>query len=83
MSKIIYNLNIANILLFYLLKSIVCEKIEKITQKEIIYPSVLSLYNGGLVVIQNDGIHFFDSNKTPFFSITAVIFLRLSSEPFL
>ena len=64
MSKIIYNLNIANILLFYLLKSILCEKIEKITQKEIIYPSVLSLYNGGLVVIQNDGIHFFDSNKT-------------------
>ena len=31
--------------------------------KEEIYPSVLSLKNGGLVLVQSDGIHFFDSNK--------------------
>ena len=32
-------------------------------KEEQIYPSVLSLKNGGLVLVQKDGIHFFDSNK--------------------
>ena len=29
----------------------------------ILYPSVLSLQNQGFVVVQTDGIHFYDSNK--------------------
>ena len=33
------------------------------SSEEKIYPSVLSLKNGGLVLVQSDGIHFFDSNK--------------------
>ena len=32
-------------------------------QSQILYPSVLSLQNQGLVVVQTDGIHFYNSNK--------------------
>ena len=37
---------------------------ENISDKSpILYPSVLSLQNQGFVVVQTDGIHFYDSNK--------------------
>ena len=32
-------------------------------KSQILYPSVLSLLNKGIVVVQTDGIHFYDSNK--------------------
>ena len=32
-------------------------------KSQIFYPSVLSLLNKGIVVVQTDGIHFYDSNK--------------------
>ena len=50
-------------LLLCVIKLTTTEKSSDTSKEEIIYPSVLSLNNEGLVVIQSDGIHFFDSNK--------------------
>ena len=50
-------------LLLCVIKLTTTEKSSDTSKEEIIYPSVISLNNEGLVVIQSDGIHFFDSNK--------------------
>ena len=62
MSKIFTNIN-AIIFLLYSLINIILSKSNKISKDEIIYPSVLSLLNEGLVAVQKDGIYFFDANK--------------------
>ena len=56
MSKIIF-------FILILIKFASTENTNSLKTEEIIYPSVLSLINNGLIVIQKDGIHFFDSNK--------------------
>ena len=63
-SSLVHKRNILLLLLFLLLN---CSSAEEInTQNEptpVLYPSVLSLNNGGLVVVQTDGIHFYNQNK--------------------
>ena len=56
MSKIIF-------FILLLIKFASTENTNGLKTEEIIYPSVLSLINNCLIVIQKDGIHFFDSNK--------------------
>ena len=63
MSKIISNLNTLCLFLLLLIKLALTENANELTKEGNIYPSVLSLINNGLIVIQKDGIHFFDSNK--------------------
>ena len=63
MSKIISNLNILCLFLLLLIKLALTENTNELSKEDIIYPSVLSLINNGLIVIQKDGIHFFNSNK--------------------
>ena len=63
-SSIVHKRNILLLLLFLLLNCSLAEEIN--TQMEptsVLYPSVLSLNNGGLVVVQTDGIHFYNQNK--------------------
>ena len=43
---------------FIIISEVQCQE-----QNQILYPSVLSLYNKGLVVVKKDGIHFYDSDK--------------------
>ena len=69
MQNIIHIMNILFFFYIYILKFISGENSHKITTKEEkIYPSVLSLKNGGLGLVQTDGIHFFNSNKEEIFS---------------
>ena len=56
MSKIIF-------FILLLIKFASTENTNGLKTEEIIYPSVLSLINNGLIVIQKDGIHFFGSNQ--------------------
>ena len=56
--------NISIILLFLLINLSFSENQDNSMDKsQILYPSVLSLLNKGIVVVQTDGIHFYDSNK--------------------
>ena len=56
--------NIYLILLFLLINLSFSENPENNLDKSpILYPSVLSLQNKGIVVVQTDGIHFYDLNK--------------------
>ena len=60
----IYSKNITLILIFFLLNSAFSEDQDNnLGQSPILYPSVLSLQNKGIVVVQTDGIHFYDFNK--------------------
>ena len=69
MQNIIRIMNILFFFYIYILKFISGENSHKITTKEEkIYPSVLSLKNGGLALVQTDSIHFFNSNKEEIFS---------------
>ena len=56
--------NISIILLFLLINLSFSENQDNSMDKsQILYPSVLSLLNKGIVVVQTDGIHFYDSDK--------------------
>ena len=56
--------NISIILLFFLINLVLAENTQKDEKNiPILYPSVLSLQNKGLIVVQKDGIHFYDSDK--------------------
>ncbi len=50
-------------LLFFTLSFILISEIAAQEQNQILYPSVLSLNNQGLVAVEADGIHFYDSDK--------------------
>ena len=63
MSKVFYSLNTTIIFFLFLLQLVSNESLNNFSIEETIYPSVLSLHNDGFVVIQKDGIHFYDSNK--------------------
>ena len=61
MTNIMYNINYFLLFLFLLIKLSLNQNSNDLIKEEIIYPSVLSLKNSGFVVIQSDGIYFFDS----------------------
>ena len=63
MTKIFFKTNQILLLFSLLLKISLNQNWDNLNKEEIIYPSVLSLRNNGFVVIQSDGIHFYDSNK--------------------
>ena len=59
-----YKKNIMQFILFILINFALSQNAENNLDKPtILYPSVLSLQNQGFVVVQTDGIHFYDSNK--------------------
>ena len=57
-------INFSLLLLFSLINLTLAENIKKDEKNmPVLYPSVLSLQNKGLVVVRQDGIHFYDSDK--------------------
>ena len=50
-------------LFLFLLNFILISDVKSHEQNQILYPSVLSLHNKGIAVVQIDGIHFYDSDK--------------------
>ena len=59
-----YKKNIMQFILFILINFALSQNADKnLDNSHILYPSVLSLQNQGFVVVQIDGIHFYDSNK--------------------
>ena len=69
MQNIIHIMNILFFFYIYLLKLVSSKNsYSPKIKNEKIYPSVLSLKNGGLGLVQTDGIHFFNSNKEEIFS---------------
>ena len=59
-----YTKNLSIFLFFLLINlSLTEDKENNLGQSHILYPSVLSLQNKGFVVVQADGIHFYDANK--------------------
>ena len=57
-------INIFILFLFFLINFVFTENAQKDEKNlPILYPSVLSLQNKGLIVVQQDGIHFYDSDK--------------------
>ena len=49
---------------FIIINFVLAQNIEtNSAQSPTLYPSVLSLQNQGFVVVQTDGIHFYNSNK--------------------
>ena len=59
-----YKKIIMQFILLILINFALSQNTENNSEKSpILYPSVLSLQNQGFVVVQTDGIHFYDSNK--------------------
>ena len=50
-------------LIFFAINLLLLSEVAAQEQNQILYPSVLSLNNQGLVAVQADGIHFYDSDK--------------------
>ena len=50
-------------LVLILINFILISEVKSQEQNQILYPSVLSLHNKGIAVVQTDGIHFYDSDK--------------------
>ena len=62
------------------MKLILSENTINKTKEEQIYPSVLSLKNGGFVLVQSDGINFFDSNKEEIVSKKIIFEIPILSQ---
>ena len=57
-------INIFILFIFFLINLVFTENAQKDEKNlPILYPSVLSLQNKGLIVVQQDGIYFYDSDK--------------------
>lgn len=50
-------------LVLFLLNFILVSDVKSQEQNQILYPSVLSLHNKGIAVVQTDGIHLYDSDQ--------------------
>ena len=50
-------------LVLFLLNFILFSNVKSQEQNHVFYPSVLSLNNKGIAVVEADGIHFYDSDK--------------------